>query len=100
MATASAKTGHILAKVLGIKLDDPAEYHNEAITRGESIVSTKTTDTFVEEEPRTWDWIREKVPSWRQFGPYFRSLFPFTYWIGRYNLQWLIGDLVAGEILN
>lgn len=94
MATATAKTGHILAKVLGIKLDDPSEY--EAITRGESIVSTKTTDTFVEEEPRTWDWIREKVPSWRQFGPYFRSLFPFTYWIGRYNLQWLIGDLVAG----
>ena len=98
MASRSAKTGHFLAKVLGIKLDDPAEYHSDAITRGESVFSTKTTDTFVEEEPRTWDWIREKVPSWRQAGPYARSLFPFTYWIGRYNVQWLIGDLVAGKV--
>lgn len=100
MATASAKTGHFLAKVLGIKLDDPAEYHTDSITRGESVISNKTTDTFVEEEPRTWDWIREKVPNWRQGGPYLRSLFPFTYWIMRYNVQWLIGDLVAGMSIN
>lgn len=27
---------------------------------------------------------------------YFNSLFPFTEWIGSYNIQWLIGDSIAG----
>ncbi len=27
---------------------------------------------------------------------YFDSLFPFRKWIGSYNTQWLIGDLIAG----
>ncbi|KFX88955.1 hypothetical protein V495_05676 [Pseudogymnoascus sp. VKM F-4514 (FW-929)] len=94
MAETRAKAGHFVAKALGIKLDPPNAY--EATTRGESVFSTKTADTFVEEEPTTWEWISETVPSWKDTGAYFRSLFPFTYWITRYNLQWLIGDLVAG----
>ncbi len=98
MATATAKTGHFLANVLGIKLDDPSGGHADAITRGESVFSTKTTDTFVEEEPSSWDWVKETLPGWKGVGLYARSLFPFTYWIGRYNVQWLIGDLVAGYV--
>ncbi|CAO1623434.1 unnamed protein product [Parajaminaea phylloscopi] len=27
---------------------------------------------------------------------YLDSLFPFTKWIGSYNLQWLVGDVIAG----
>lgn len=97
MVSTSAKAGRFAAKVLGIKLDDPAYEQADAITRGESVFSTKTGDTFVEEEPRSWEWVREATPKWKDIGPYARSLFPFTYWIGRYNVQWLIGDLVAGK---
>lgn len=96
MAETRAKAGRFAAKALGIKLDKPNAY--EATTRGESVFSTKTADTFVEEEPTTLEWLQETVPSWRDTGAYLRSLFPFTYWITRYNVQWLIGDLVAGSL--
>ncbi|KFY21503.1 hypothetical protein V493_07346 [Pseudogymnoascus sp. VKM F-4281 (FW-2241)] len=94
MANSRARAGHIVANALGIKLDEPYAY--EATTRGESVFSNKTADTFVEEEPSSWEWIQETVPSWKDTGSYLRSLFPFTYWITRYNVQWLMGDLVAG----
>lgn len=97
MVESRAKAGRFLAKALGIKLDDPNTTY-DTTTRGESVFSTKTADTFVEEEPTTWEWIQDIVPSWRRTGGYFRSLFPFTYWISRYNAQWLIGDLVAGQL--
>ena len=91
----STKVGHGLAKFLGIKL----QYRDELgqnLTRGESIYSVSSAETFVEEEPRTIDWIRETIPSGASLRRYGYGLFPFTHWITRYNLQWLIGDLVAG----
>lgn len=95
MATTSSKIGHGLAKVLRINLDE-RQAQKDAVTRGESTYSVNTADTYVEEEPRTADWLKSLVPSRRQWLNYGISLFPFTKWIGRYNLQWLIGDLVAG----
>jgi sodium-independent sulfate anion transporter 11 len=94
MVGTGEKIGHALAKGLGIKLVDP---NQEAITRGESVFSVKTSDTFIEGEPTTGEWIRETLPTGKELISYGRSLFPFTYWIGRYNLQWLAGDLVAGK---
>jgi sodium-independent sulfate anion transporter 11 len=93
---AATKIGHVLAKGLGIKLNyrNPL---NEDIRRGESVFSSQTADTYVEEEPRSIDWIRETIPSGPEWLQYCRSLFPFTHWIGRYNVQWLLGDLVAGK---
>ncbi|KAJ9614509.1 hypothetical protein H2200_002646 [Cladophialophora chaetospira] len=88
----NSKVGQGLAKVLGIKTD----YRKDAVTRGESTYSVSTADTYVEEEPHSIDWIKDLFPTGRQWAVYFRSLFPFTHWIGRYNVQWLIGDLVAG----
>jgi solute carrier family 26 (sodium-independent sulfate anion transporter), member 11 len=96
---AATKVGHTLAKVLGIKLQYRNEL-NEEIRRGESVFSSQTTDTYVEEEPRSADWVREVIPSRHDLAVYGRSLFPFTHWIGRYNLQWLIGDLVAGMMFS
>ena len=96
---AATKVGHALAKVLGIKLQYRNEL-NEEIRRGESVFSIQTTDTYVEEEPRSVEWIREVIPSKHDLAVYARSLFPFTHWIGRYNLQWLVGDLVAGMLFN
>lgn len=93
----ATKIGHGLAKVLGIKL----QYRNPTgqgdLTRGESVFSVSTADTFVEEEPTTREWLRDVLPTPRTFTNWAYHLFPFTHWIGRYNTSWLIGDLVAGQ---
>jgi sodium-independent sulfate anion transporter 11 len=95
MPTTSQKTGHFLAKVLGIKLESTGDAVGN-VTRGESVFSIQTSDTFVEQEPTSIEWVQDVLPSRQDLVQYTRSLFPFTYWIGRYNLQWLFGDLVAG----
>jgi sodium-independent sulfate anion transporter 11 len=95
MADTRTKIGHALAKVLGIKLQYRNEL-NEGIRRGESVFSSQSAEIYVEEEPRSEEWIRGAIPNGHDVVHYFRSLFPFLDWIGRYNLQWLIGDLVAG----
>ena len=95
MAAASTKVGHGIAKVLGLRLNERQE-QDHALSRGESTYSNNTGDTFVEEEPRSIEWIEELIPSRQEFGQYVIGLFPFTKWILRYNLQWLLGDLVAG----
>ena len=96
----STKVGHGLAKVLGIKLD----YRNEMgrdndsrATRGESVFSVESADDYVEEEPTVVEWFSDHLPSGRQLLEYCQSLFPFTSWIAHYNLQWLVGDLIAGR---
>ncbi|CAF9908918.1 MAG: Sulfate permease 2 [Alectoria fallacina] len=92
----ATKVGHGLAKVLGIKLQYRNPTGQEALTRGESVFSVSTADTFVEEEPTSLEWISQVAPTPRTFANWAYHLFPFTHWIGRYNGTWLIGDLVAG----
>ena len=101
MGERATKVGNALAKGLGIKASyrDPLGATADPVTRGESTFSVGTVDTYSynEPEPSSIDWLREITPSGRQLADYFISLFPFLRWIGRYNLQWLIGDLVAGK---
>lgn len=92
MADVRTKIGHGLAKFFSIELQKPQPYEDE-VTRGESVCST---DTFVEEPPTAGEYFRELAPSSKQVLAYIKSLFPFLYWIGKYNMQWLAGDLVAG----
>lgn len=92
----STKVGHGLAKALGIKLEYRDETGANNVTRGESVYSVGTADTYVEEEPTAAEWLRSIVPSGKDALRYGRNLFPFTHWILNYNTQWLIGDLVAG----
>jgi sodium-independent sulfate anion transporter 11 len=96
MSKPATTLGHTLAKALGIKLDS----QNDDVTRGESILSFDTADTYVESEPTAGDWLREVIPSGKDVLRYLYGLFPFTHWIGRYNLQWLYGDLVAGRSMS
>jgi sodium-independent sulfate anion transporter 11 len=96
---AATKIGHGLAKGLGIKLHYRNEL-DEEVRRGESVFSIQTADTYVEEEPTAVEWVTETLPSAQDLAAYARSLFPFLSWIGFYNLQWLLGDLVAGEYLT
>ncbi|KAK8049738.1 sulfate permease [Apiospora phragmitis] len=91
----STAIGHGLAKVLGIKLDAP-ESARDDVTRGESVFSTQTTDSFVEEQPTSVEWLSELVPTGDEVVAYIKSLFPFLSWIPFYNVQWFLGDLVAG----
>ncbi|RMZ87525.1 hypothetical protein DV736_g5246, partial [Chaetothyriales sp. CBS 134916] len=92
----STKIGHRLAKVLRIDLDERQQQREATLTRGESAYTASTADTYVEEEPRSIDWIKEHIPNGRGVINYLLSLFPFLNWIHRYNLQWFAGDLVAG----
>ncbi|KAF1997606.1 sulfate permease 2 [Amniculicola lignicola CBS 123094] len=96
MASTSTRIGHGLAKVLGIDLQYRNETGVESLSRGESVFSVGSADTYVEGEPTALEWLQEITPSGKDVLHYFRSLFPFLTWITRYNLQWLIGDLVAG----
>ncbi|RYP90621.1 hypothetical protein DL770_003288 [Monosporascus sp. CRB-9-2] len=86
------QVGHVLAKGLGIKLESP----EADVSRGESVFSVETADTFIEQGPTTTEWLAGGVPSKDDVVDYVKSLFPFISWIGFYNVQWLIGDLVAG----
>lgn len=91
----SSTVGRGLAKVLGIKPD--ANRPREETIPGESIYSVSTADTYVEREPTAEEWVRHALPTGRGILHWLASLFPFAHWITRYNLQWLYGDLVAGE---
>ena len=86
-----------MAKALGIQLQK-IEPYRDAVGTGEAIFPGQAGDPFVEEPPRVIDALRGFPPSRTQFTEYFLSLFPFISWIGHYNLQWLIGDLVAGKL--
>ncbi|KAL4915359.1 sulfate transporter family-domain-containing protein [Aspergillus aurantiobrunneus] len=92
------KVGHTLAKGLGIKLAyrDPLGSNQEHLTRGGSTLSARTAEAYFEPEPTSVEWIKEHVPTGQQVLQYFIDILPFLRWIDRYNLQWLIGDLVAG----
>ncbi|CAE7002437.1 hypothetical protein PTNB85_09230 [Pyrenophora teres f. teres] len=96
MASTATKVGHSLAKVFGIDLHYRNETGSERITRGESVFTIDSADTYVEGEPTAKEWIHDTLPSGQELRQYCYSLFPFIHWIGRYNVQWLIGDLVAG----
>ena len=97
----ATKVGHGLAKALGIKLHYRDPTNQEAVlSRGESVFSVSSADQYIEKEPTVAEWFRDIIPSGPQFLHYLYSLFPFTHWIGRYNVQWLFGDLVAGMNLR
>lgn len=95
----ATKIGHGLAKVLGIKLQYRDPTGQEDLARGESVYSVSTADTFVEQEPTSIEWITSIAPTPHTFINWAYHLFPFTHWIGRYNLTWLVGDLIAGMSL-
>lgn len=96
-SSTSTKIGHGLAKVLGIKLDYRSPINKEDLSRGESVFSVSSADTYVEEEPTVLEWLQKLLPTGKGVLHYLYSLIPFVHWIGHYNVQWLFGDLVAGQ---
>ena len=51
----------------------------------------------IEEEPSVREWIWSLRPTQQGCVQYVGSLFPFTSWITRYNVHWMLGDAIAGE---
>ena len=96
MESAATKTGHFLAKILGIDLQDFHKLSTDEVSRGESVFSDDSAQTFVEEPPTTAEFFRSIVPTGHDLLAYTKSLFPFIGWIGHYNPTWLLGDAVAG----
>ncbi len=96
-SSTATKIGHGLAKFWGIKLQYRNPTGQEDLTRGESVFSVSTADTYVEEEPTSAEWLIQVLPTPRTFINWAARIFPFTHWIDRYNVNWLIGDLVAGQ---
>lgn len=99
MSSVRTKIGHGLAKFFNIKLQSNEPYVDE-VTRDGSVLSSNNsayaTDTFVEQPVTVGEYFRETTPNSKDILTYISSLFPFTHWIGRYNMVWFAGDLVAG----
>ncbi|KAJ5497372.1 hypothetical protein N7463_009359 [Penicillium fimorum] len=82
----STRVGHAFAKLLRIDLGPtPLVVRDETRPYG-----------HYEHEPTVGVWFRGHTPTVPQVCHYSWGLFPFLHWIGYYNVQWLIGDLVAG----
>ncbi|KAG7120062.1 Sulfate permease 2 like protein [Verticillium longisporum] len=92
---APSKLSRGLAKALFIDLDyrknnEPKEAVHSAAESFESI------ETYEEREPTVAEYLYYHRPTAAGGVRYIKSLFPFWQWIFHYNLQWLLGDVVAG----
>jgi solute carrier family 26 (sodium-independent sulfate anion transporter), member 11 len=92
----SASAGRNVAKVLGIKLQKP-EPTQADLGNGDHVYPIQTLEQYLETSPTTTGFLKQYVPSGPAIARYLWSLFPFLHWIDKYNVQWLIGDLVAGK---
>ncbi|KAL7793867.1 sulfate transporter family domain-containing protein [Trichoderma ceciliae] len=86
MAPPAASAKERLAKAFGFDSED----------RDSDIPSISNADPFIEREPTVTEFLEEIRPTLHDIGRYFYNLFPFLHWIGKYNLTWFIGDLIAG----
>lgn len=76
-----------LAKAVGYDSDD----HDD------DVPSISNADLFIEHEPTVGEFLAEITPTADGVVRYIGSLFPFVHWIGKYNLVWFVGDLIAGK---
>src|ERR1700753_1795622 len=60
------------------------------------FVTLHSNAGYLESEPTVLGWLKSKGPSKQGTVKYFSDTFPFLKWIPNYNLQWLVGDIVAG----
>lgn len=79
-----------VARVFGIDAKRPEEH----------VPVIPNTEPYIDQEPTVTEWFQEIAPSPRSVLRYVKNLFPFISWIGKYNLTWFGGDLIAGKSLH
>lgn len=90
------RIGHFITnKVLGIDVNERySKQPSDLDKRAYDILSP--ADIYLEEEPTVLEWFKYWAPTTEGAVHYITSLFPFTSWIWRYCIRWLVGDLIAG----
>lgn len=63
----------------------------------DEIPRLSNADIYLEREPTIAEFFEELMPTWQGVGAYLYNLLPFLQWIGKYNVTWLVGDLIAGN---
>lgn len=94
MASSKPTIEDRLDRVFGIKDTAPDKNQTYAASIPPSL---NHAALYIEEEPTVKEYLQEITPSWRDIGHYVYRLFPFISWIGKYNLTWGLGDLIAGK---
>lgn len=82
---------------LGIDVDERYAYQPDDLDRRARDVLCPA-DIYVEEEPTVAEFLHELLPTRHGVAGYVQSLFPAATWISRYNVRWLLGDGIAGNI--
>ena len=95
MATSRA-SDFVVNKVLGI--DTNARYATQPTDLDERAREViEPADIYLEDEPTVKEFLKELVPTKEGAANYVRSVFPSASWIRRYNVRWLLGDVIAGK---
>ena len=84
----------IRKRVLHVETDSKLK---EKVTL-ENEAKSAVVASYVEEEPSIKQWLLGMRPTKDGTRNYIGSIFPFTTWLPRFNLTWLLGDAIAGKI--
>lgn len=80
--------------------DTTSEPRRKQTSSLEQIARETINQTYHEDDPSVAEWFKELVPSSAGVAEYISELFPSAQWIRRYNVSWLVGDLIAGTLPN
>ncbi|KAF4635044.1 hypothetical protein G7Y89_g3057 [Cudoniella acicularis] len=58
--------------------------------------ATQASDGFMEQKPTVLEYIKSIVPEKQGILQYVEDTFPCYKWLFNYNLQWFLGDVIAG----
>lgn len=95
--TVAPKMGmRVAAKAVGIDQDAKSRHLPDDL-KARALGAVMPLDPFFEEDPTVKEWLLEQRPTLAGTSRYIASLFPFVRWIGHYNLQWLMGDVIGGK---
>lgn len=73
-----------------------SEDHSQKQASLERTARETIGQVYLEEDPSVAEWFHGLVPSSEGVAEYVSDLFPCAQWVRRYNVPWLVGDLIAG----
>ncbi|KAM0333555.1 hypothetical protein ACHAQA_002220 [Verticillium albo-atrum] len=88
---------NVTNKVLHI---DPSEPKSTQATELNARAQQTLGSVYLEDEPTVQQWLKSLLPSKQGAAKYVRDLFPCAGWAPRYNVRWLMGDVVAGTTVG